>query len=124
MKHKLAICPNVAAKFSSIFFFPLAIFIYFFLSSMGRHRRRHFSPRPHHTSLPTCFSQGTSELYLGCSIAYTYAVMTFRPYRGCASLHAEHSTPLEQSHALRRAEALPSSVLTAPLPSQHWTKPC
>lgn len=120
MKHKLAICPNVAAKFSSIFFFfPLAIFIYFFLSSMGHHRRRHFPPRPHHTSLPTCFSQGTSELYLGCSIAYTYAVMTFRPYRGCASLHAEHSTPLEQSHALRRAEAAPqlcahcSSALTA-----------
>lgn len=124
MKHKLAICPNVAAKFSSIFFFPLAIFIYFFLSSMGHHRRRHFSPHPHHTSLPTCFSQGTSELFLGFSIAYTYAVMTFRPYRGCASLHAEHSTPLEQSHVLRRAEALPSSVLTAPLPSQLWTKPC
>lgn len=105
--------------FFHLFFFPLAIFIYFFLSSMGHHRRRHFPPRPHHTSLPTCFSQGTSELYLGCSIAYTYAVMTFRPYRGCASLHAEHSTAPPWSRAMRSGGLRLSPALCSLLLCPH-----
>lgn len=42
----------------SFLLWPFYYYFFFFLSSMGCHRRRHFSPRPHHSTASSLFSQG------------------------------------------------------------------